>query len=306
MVKKRSPWDLRVLRKRLKAPLRRRALQKSWQSEVDRERLLAEKVTIVVLTYNRAGFLAWSLESLFATLPSLPACEVIVWDNASQDDTKEVCRPWVEQGKLRVVHHDQNIGTNAYHFAFQQAAPDSTFFVEMDDDVLWFPEGWLEALLRPFQQLPGLGYLGANQIDDRYTEIDNPLTKGEHYYNHVRFADATSIAFGPVRGFCAATPRGVYEETGGFPDLSSTGQFFVSEDGHYNRVVRKAGYLRGILTSLPVYHATGPNCNADYWQLFVDKKGDTGHYQDPRQFDRSAIVPGFVDYFIETYRGGAR
>ena len=66
-----------------------------------------------------------------------------------------------------MIHHDRNIGTNAYRCAFQQAAADSTFLVELGDDVLWFPEGRLEALLRPFQRLPGLGYLGANQIDDR-------------------------------------------------------------------------------------------------------------------------------------------
>lgn len=304
MVKKRSPWDPRVLRKRLKAPLRARALQKKWRTEVDLEALRAEKVTIVVLTYNRCGFLRWCLESLIATLPEQPRCEVIVWDNASVDDTKEVCRPFVEAGQVRVVHHDQNIGTNAYHFAFKEASPDSTFFVEMDDDVLWFREGWLEDLLKPFQQLPRLGYLGANQIDDKFTDIDNPLTKGEHFYNHVSFKDGTKIAFGPARGFCAATPRKIYEEVGGFPDLTSTGQFFVSEDGHYNRVIRKAGYERGILVSLPLYHATGPNCNADYWKLFVDKKEDTRHFQDKKQFDRDLIVPGFVDHFVETYRGG--
>lgn len=304
MVEKRSFWNARTLRKRLKAPFRRRAYLREFRPQVDEQKLRAEKVTIVVLTYNRCKFLEWCLESLFATLPAQPETDVIVWDNASVDDTKAVCRPWVEQGKLRAIHHDQNIGTNAYHFAFKEAASDSTVFLEMDDDVLWFPEGWLEALLRPFQQLPQLGYLGANQIDDRFTAIDNPLTKGEHFYNHVAFPDGTKIAFGPARGFCTATPRRIYEEVGGFPELlSTTGQVFVSEDGHYNRAMRKAGYHRGILESLGVYHATGPSCNADYWKLFVDKKNDTGHYQDPKQFDQSLLVPGFVEYFEQTYRG---
>jgi len=289
---------IRHLRKHLKAPFRRARLRREWRMDVDEGRLARETVSAVMVTYNRKRFLQWSVDALLRATKR-PGFELLVWNNASTDGTEEVLAPYAEAGLLRVVNHDRNIGTNAYHEAFE-GLPGS-YYLELDDDVLWLPDGWLETMLRCFQHLPRLGYLGAAPVHDRYTAEADPLTSGRYFYDHVAFPGGTRVAFGPVAGFCALTPRRVYEEVGGFP-RGPEGSVFVSEDGAYNRAMRKAGYLRGILESLAVYHASGRHCNADYWNVFVDKLAERSTPDPaPSAEDRETIIPGFIDHFRRHY-----
>lgn len=290
---------VRHLRKAFKAPFRRARLRGEWRAEVDEGRLASETVSAVMVTYNRRQFLQWSIDALLRAT-KFPNFELLVWNNASTDGTEELLAPYAEAGLIRVVNHDRNIGTNAYHEAFK-GLPGS-YYLELDDDVLWLPDGWLETMLCCFQHLPRLGYLCAAPIHDRYTAVADPLTSGSFFYNRVTFPGGTRIAFGPAAGFCALTPRWLYEQVGGFP-RGPEGSVFVCEDGHYNREMRKAGYLRGFLESLEVYHASGPHCNADYWQVYVGKHSERGAPgPDPgTATEREAIVPGFIDHFRRHY-----
>ncbi|CAN5523113.1 hypothetical protein BH10BAC4_BH10BAC4_05880 [soil metagenome] len=62
--------------------------------------------SIIIPTYNRAGFILNTLQSVFEQ--SFRNFEVIVVDNASEDETVKFLEPFVQQGKLKLIVHDRN------------------------------------------------------------------------------------------------------------------------------------------------------------------------------------------------------
>ena len=66
-------------------------------------------VSICIPTYNHADFLDESLRSAMAQ--TYEDLEILVLDNASQDDTKTiVANASLHDPRIRYVRHDQNIG----------------------------------------------------------------------------------------------------------------------------------------------------------------------------------------------------
>ena len=68
-------------------------------------------ISIVIVTYNSAEFIATTLETIFANLPKAPTCEVIVVDNASCDDTVKLITAKFPQVKL--IPQIKNLGFGA-------------------------------------------------------------------------------------------------------------------------------------------------------------------------------------------------
>ena len=58
-------------------------------------------VSIIVITYNSAKYVLETLES--AKAQTYQNIELIITDDASQDDTVEICRSWLEENKERFV-----------------------------------------------------------------------------------------------------------------------------------------------------------------------------------------------------------
>jgi alpha-1,3-rhamnosyltransferase len=58
-------------------------------------------VSIIVITYNSAKYVLETLES--AKAQTYENIELIITDDASQDDTVEICRSWLEENKERFV-----------------------------------------------------------------------------------------------------------------------------------------------------------------------------------------------------------
>ena len=126
-------------------------------------------VSLALVTYNRLGFLQQSLNAVLqrADMP----LEVIVWNNASTDGTTE----WlagVDDPRVRVVNHPDNLGCNAFELALRQAR--GRWLVEMDDDVLELPERFLSRMVATFEVCPDLGYLALDVIRDDKTNGNKP------------------------------------------------------------------------------------------------------------------------------------
>lgn len=68
-------------------------------------------LSICIPTYNRARYLRVLLADLFSELKVIPfACEIVICDNASSDDTKEVVSEWTEKLPINFVVQKENIG----------------------------------------------------------------------------------------------------------------------------------------------------------------------------------------------------
>jgi GT2 family glycosyltransferase len=246
-----------------------------WHSQVDpgfARRLkhydpaVDPRVSIVLITYNRVRMLRECLTSLFEQTHG-DDFEVIVWDNASTDGTKEyldelaAAHPY-----LRVIHSPENVGLNGVARSVLLAR--GYYLVEMDDDVLRFPDNWLPDMLHAFETVPNAGFLAANVVQDditngnkpgieNYTAVDYDGIVVEHHANEKACTG----------GWCTMTSLAVMNRVGNFPQRPR--RVFFSEDGDYGRRCRAAGFAVGILRDIVVYHACGPKANDVYGCLDV-------------------------------------
>jgi abequosyltransferase len=95
-------------------------------------------LTIAIPTFNRAAYLALSLDRIGAELASIPAglVELIVSDNASTDATPDVVAAAQARGlALRVLRNATNIGPNANSQQCFQAAQGRYVLILGDDDL---------------------------------------------------------------------------------------------------------------------------------------------------------------------------
>ena len=90
-------------------------------------------VTIAIPTCNRAGsYLQQALESVLKQ--TYPHFEVIVADNASNDETSQVVQSYTD-ARIRYFRHEENIGANNnFNFCLEQARGE--FFLLLPDDDL--------------------------------------------------------------------------------------------------------------------------------------------------------------------------
>lgn len=64
------------------------------------------KFSIIVPTYNRAELIISTLNSVFNQ--TYTNFEIIVVDNCSTDNTREILLPFVEAGKIKYIQHEEN------------------------------------------------------------------------------------------------------------------------------------------------------------------------------------------------------
>jgi len=113
------------------------------------------KISVIIVTFNRAASLKEALQSL-----SKQACrpdEVIVVDNNSNDDTKEVVNCFEGPLNIRYVFEEKRGIPFARNTGIKQARCEIVAF--MDDDCRPRHD-WLEELVKPFYQDPRIGQVG--------------------------------------------------------------------------------------------------------------------------------------------------
>ncbi len=211
-------------------------------------------IAVVVVTYNRLHLLRRCVDDVLGRTSDRTR-EIVIWNNASDDGTREYLDA-LEDPRLRIVHHSENIGTNAYARAFALTTQD--YLVELDDDVIEAPKGWDEKLLDAFSRIPRIGYLSANLVDDpndSASQYAKYLQDERNAYTR-REIEGIAILEGPTGGGCTMTSREVYDRVGGFREHHKL--VFWHEDADYVRRVHRLGFSSGVLENLRVWHAGGP------------------------------------------------
>jgi len=141
------------------------------------------RITVIVCTYNRSKFLANALESIATSeLPGTTEWEVLVVDNNSSDQTREVVASFSRRypGRFRYLfepHPGKSYGLNA---GIREARGDVFAFV--DDDVAVEPT-WLENLTAPLGDGRCAGTGGRTLLAQRYSPppwlaLDGPYGMG--------------------------------------------------------------------------------------------------------------------------------
>ena len=210
-------------------------------------------IGIVVLTHGRVHLLSQCVENVLG-VTSPATQEIVIWNNGSRDGTRAYL-DGLDDPRITVVHHDGNIGQNAYAPAFELISAD--YLVELDDDVVGAPANWDITMRDALRRLPTIGFLAADLEDD-------PHDVTAHYRYRVRPHEYTPyevngvrLLRGPAGGTCAMMPGDLYRRVGGFRQDKKWA--FWQEEPAYITDITELGYEATVLADLRIHHTGGPH-----------------------------------------------
>src|SRR5690606_6447096 len=218
--------------------------------------------SIVIPVYNHCRHTLACLRAL-AAHPPATACEIIVVDDGSSDDTAA----WMPQIEgLRYHVRAQNGG-------FIAACNDGLrlsrgqYVVLLNNDTVPQP-GWLDALLDTFQAVPEAGLVGAQLLypDGRLQEAGGVVFNDASCWSYGRFESAEDPRYSSLRdtdycsGAALAIPRALFEQLGGL-DARYAPAYYEDTDLAFK--VRVAGHRVLVQPASRVVHDEGTSNGTD-------------------------------------------
>lgn len=194
-------------------------------------------VSVCICTYNRCETLRSALESVLGQEADGVRFEVIVVDNNSTDDTKQVVQSFVRRGHLNLQYsfegrqglsHARNAGT---------AMARSPVVAFTDDDIRVAPD-WVSTIKRAFDEYPEAAWVGGRVLPcwpappPRWLTANDwgPLALADH--GDVPFYTSSHCQTGLV-GANLAVRRDVLQQFGGFaPRLQRVQDSIGSMEDH--------------------------------------------------------------------------
>jgi len=136
-------------------------------------------LSIVIPTYNRAQYVGTAIESCFGALKVGFPLEIIVTDNASQDDTSRVVAGTMHE-TVRYFRNKENIGPVRNVMQGLRAAS-GTYVVLLSDDDWWTEDGF-DHLARLLSKSPTLG-AAASSLNVRDAANSDAFVAVQGYYS---------------------------------------------------------------------------------------------------------------------------
>ncbi len=198
-------------------------------------------VSVVIPIYGQIEYTLQCLASIAANPPSAPF-EVIVVDDCSPDDPTMV----LERVRgIRLVRNAENQGFIRSCNAGANIARGKYLHFLNNDTVVTF--GWLDELLRTFDEFPGTGFVGSKLIypDGRLQEAGGIIWRDGSPWNFGRDQDAALPVYNYARevDYCSGAsimlPKALFIELGGFDELYLPA---YCEDADLALKVRDKGY----------------------------------------------------------------
>ncbi|HPU84271.1 MAG TPA: glycosyltransferase [Candidatus Latescibacteria bacterium] len=248
------------------------------------------RVSLVIVTYNRADELLRLLQSLQNDLAS-PNVELILVDDGSTDGTVErvshLLAPVGERATvLRQANSGPGIGRNR---GILHASGQIVVFV--DTDCVVHP-GWLSALVEPFSD-PKIGAVGGpdrSQPDDPlFTKLIDYLMTSFLTTGGIRGAKKTHGGSYHPRSFNMAVRREAAISAEGFPTI------WYGEDILFSRRIARAGWRLAFSSEAWVYHRRRTTVRAWARQLF--RMGRARWWMG--RHDRGLLEPLYVVPLLE-------
>lgn len=221
-------------------------------------------ISVIIPTRNRAGDLRRCLESLETQSMAKPDFEVLVADNASSDETCDVCKEFSSRfGNFKYLF-ETTLGQHAgRHAGLKHAKGEILTFA--DDDII-ASKNWLEGVKESFgaDEIAMVGgknlpkYEGPRPGWFEGLWIRDKFGKRLGYYSLLDFGDETKkISPVFIYGCNLSIRRAVLNELGGFhPDVMPKELVRYTGDGDtgLSRAVRRRGYSALYNPKATVYH----------------------------------------------------
>jgi glycosyltransferase involved in cell wall biosynthesis len=113
------------------------------------------RVSVVIPTYRHRDFILATLDSVFAQ--TMTDLEVIVVNDGSPDDTRDLLRPFVAEGRVQYLEQPNEGQSRARNAGLARARGE--YVALLDDDDLW-PRDKLEWQTRFLDEHPDVGAVG--------------------------------------------------------------------------------------------------------------------------------------------------
>ncbi|MCP6726787.1 MAG: glycosyltransferase family 2 protein [Patescibacteria group bacterium] len=169
------------------------------------------KVSIIIPTYNRAHVLPRAISS--ALTQTVQDFEIIVSDDGSTDNTKEIVKAYQSQdARIQYLYQEHSGGAALPKNAgIQQAKGEYIAVLDSDDE--WMPEK-LETQLKLFKDSinPKLGFVGCDAwfVDSTNTQIYYKIPEYSNVFSNILIRDY----MGP--GSCIMYKKKVFDDVGLF------------------------------------------------------------------------------------------
>jgi glycosyltransferase involved in cell wall biosynthesis len=254
------------------------------------------KISVILCTYNRAQSLSKALASVaVSTLPECVEWEVLVVDNNSKDQTREVIEDYcrLHPGQFRYVFEPRPGKSHALKTGIQKSQGDILAF--MDDDVTVEPT-WLQNLTAPLHNGQWAG-TGGRILPERTFSPPGWIPLHDRY----GLAPLALFDLGPRPGELTEPPFGtnmafqkeVFEKYDGFrTDLGPRpGSEIRNEDTEFGHRLLAAGERLHYEPSAVVYHSVSENR--------IQKKYFLAWWFDKARADiRQSGIPSDTRWFV--------
>ncbi len=224
------------------------------------------RISVVVCTHRNPALLAKTLDSLGRQILPQELFEVIVVDNNSQDNTKEVVARYP---MVRYVLEERLGLSNARNTGVEKARGDIIAFI--DDDAEASPQ-WLQALLKIYDSIPDAWAVGGKVLPIWDSQKPDWLT--DEYYRAlslVEWGESARALCWPERiiGTNCSFRRQVFTDIGFFDTcLGRIGTALLgNEDTEIQQRIHALGYLIYYAPEAVVYHhVTASRMTEEYFR----------------------------------------
>ena len=187
-------------------------------------------ISIIFPTRNRTDDVLATMASLEKLDYPKERMEIIIWDNASSDDSSARIGQALEAieqegwGGLRLVEHEENLGVYpARDRAFRLRDERASYILCIDDDVELAPD-CLRQMLAVFEAHPETGVVGARVV---YFDRPDVIQSAAHYVNRLTGRYTMAEPTAPVEcdfviGCGALIKAEVFDAVDGFDDAFFT------------------------------------------------------------------------------------
>jgi glucosyl-dolichyl phosphate glucuronosyltransferase len=213
---------------------------------------------VAVCTFNRAEFLDKCLRSLHGQTASPADFKVVVVDNASTDNTRDVVLAWSDRNKNVTYIHEPIQGlARARNTAL--AWTDSEIIAYTDDDAT-VPVDWVSKIIANFSALPESVFALGGEIDPFFEverpawlsdELLRPLSARLGWSDEARFITGNEWICEVNSAYRVRALR----KYNGFPvELGRQGDLLLSGENFINEIARADGYSIYFNPDLRVSH----------------------------------------------------
>lgn len=223
------------------------------------------KVSIIVPTLNRYDLLKLFLNSLLKQTVPLDEFEVLIIDNGSTDNTKDLVKEFRGLLNLRYLYEPRNGLHYGRHLGFVESKAEIITYA--DDDIIAFPT-WIESIITSFNKDKNIMLVGGNnypkfesQPPKWILDLWNTVSNGEKKITWLSVIDMGNIAkyisSKNIYGCNYSVRKVLLKETGGFhPDGFSKKNILFRGDGenHVTDFVLNNNYKIFFNPGASVYH----------------------------------------------------